>query len=180
MNLTLLLEIEGGILLLAILFFVIYEVSVRHPNAFKFPKLSLPSLPTPKQGSFLDKLKQDAILIWKPTEPEFFVSPDGNTLYLSLKYTDNWLPYQVVLYMLSQKKEFLDQVKAKDPTVFDAINALVNKLEKSQVVVSFQKMNYLPTFQKNLLVWKLPLTTIPQPDKPFVDILVKELPIMQS
>ncbi|MGH7204117.1 MAG: hypothetical protein ACREHC_06760 [Candidatus Levyibacteriota bacterium] len=174
---------EGGLLLLAILLLVIYEVSTRHPQVFQVPKITLPKMSfgfkleqdvAKVNPGFWDKLRQDAALIWKPAHPEFYISPDGNTLYLSLKYTDSWSPYQVVLYMLSQKQEFIDQLKTKDPTAFEAINDLVTKLTKANIVIAFKKMNILPSFQKNLLVWKLPLVDIPEV-KLAEDVIVKEL-----
>lgn len=184
-NLIFVLLLEGILLGLGLLILIVYTISQKHPNAFKLPKLKLPQRPAfgfklnqdvaaKPNPNFWERLSQDAALIWKPIEPEFFTSPDGNTLYLSTKLTQNWKPEQVVLFMLSHKQEFLDQLKAKDPAAFEAINSLVGKLTTSKIAIAFKKMNVLPSFSKTMVVWKLPLLDLPEV-KLAEDVIVKEL-----
>jgi hypothetical protein len=88
--------------------------------------------------------------------------------------THDWKPEQIVLFMLSHKQEFLDQIKASDPAVFEAVNTLITKLTTAKVSIAFQKLNILPTFSKDMLVWKLPLVDT-STAKIAEDIIVKEL-----
>ena len=167
---------EGGLLILAGLVWLIYEINIHHPEPFQpktfNPKLSIPQV---SATSWLGKLKEDFEFIYKEREPEVYRSPDGNTLYLSMKTTAHWQPEQVVLFLLSHKDEFITQLKANDPEIFDAFNSLVKNVDIAKVAITFQNMHLLPTFTKDVAVWKVPLIDVPGGEVA-KDIIVKELP----
>lgn len=185
-TLLLILAIEGGIVAFALLLLLINVLSENRPQGYNLPRLApvitslrqrLTALVLGIKVSVWQKLQQDFILVYKRIEPELFTSADGNTLYLSTKLTANWTTEQVLLYMLAHRKEFIDQVKAKDVLALEAFNALLDKLSVAKIEVKFANMNYLPTFSKDVVVWKLPLIDQPVLRQAIHDIIVKELPL---
>lgn len=173
--LSIFLLIESAAFLFALLIYIINDISETHPTGFKALEAKVQAV---NPNSFWNKLKADFAHIYKATQPELYISPDGNTLYLSTKVSADWKPEQVILYMLGQKSEFIEQLKAKDPIVFDAFNSLLGKLVLAKIQVQYAKMNYLPTFKKDVIVWKLPLLDLPVTQgeiNAVQDIVVKEL-----
>lgn len=176
------LSIELGLVFLALLLLVIYLISVRHPQGFAIVRpvdvlnrIKGIGITLVSNNSFTSKLRADLALIYKKVEPEVLTSVDGNTLYLSTKLSSDWTKEQIVLFMLATKKEFLQQIEAKDPAVFEAITVLTDKVSLAKIQVQFSHMNFLPTFSKDMLVWKLPLIDQPVVRQAIHDIVVKEL-----
>lgn len=155
---------------------------MRHPQPYNLPKINLaqPKVATtqttqPTKPTFWSKLKEDLSLAYKTVHPQFYQSLDGNTLYVSFNDVKQWSPYQITLWLLAHKTEFVDQIKAKDPTAFEAVNELVDKLTPTTIKVAFNKTNIIPSFKKELDVWKLPLVETPKQTSLPKDIVVEEL-----